>query len=189
LYIPDLASALPYIIHQAFENDWGAYARAAFAANSAISRVLARGMSFSVLCAEDVPFISAEDIRREAGTDLGSFLIPIYQGACATWPRGKVSDDFFAPVKSDVPVLMISGAQDPATPPANAEVVARSLPHSKLVVIDQGTHMTSSPCIDAMITQFVAEPGASLDTACVAQIRRPPFLTPDRINAPAKGQP
>ncbi len=90
LYIPELASALPYMIHQAFENDWGAYTRAPlFAANSGIYSALARGMSFSVVCAEDVPFVSGDDVRRETGTDLGSFLIPIYQAACAIWRVAK----------------------------------------------------------------------------------------------------
>jgi pimeloyl-ACP methyl ester carboxylesterase len=180
LYIPELAAAVPYILHQAFEDHWDSYARAAFAANSGIFSQIARGLSFSVLCAEDVPFISDAEARRETeGTDLGSFLIPIYQAACTTWPRGEVPDDFFAPVKSDIPVLMISGAGDPATPPSTAVEAARSLPNSKLVTIEHGTHMTDSPCIDAMIAQFVAQGSAAgLDTSCVAQIKSPPFLTP-----------
>jgi pimeloyl-ACP methyl ester carboxylesterase len=185
LYIPELAAALPYILHQAFENHWDSYARAAFAANSGISSQIARGMSFSVLCAEDVPFISdAEAMRETEGTDLGSFLIPVYQAACATWARGKAPDDFFTPVKSDIPVLMISGAGDPATPPSTAAEVARTLPNSKLVTIEHGTHMTDSPCIDGMIAQFVAQGSATgLDTSCVAGIKSPPFLTPAAVNS------
>ncbi len=185
LYIPELAAALPYILHQAFENHWDSYARAAFAANSGIQSVIARGMSFSVLCTEDVPFISDAAMRRETdGTDLGSFLIPIYRAGCANWARGKVPEDFFAPVKSDIPVLMISGAGDPATPPSTAAEAARSLPNSKLVTVEHGTHMTDSPCIDTMIGQFVAQGSAEgLDTSCVAEIKRPPFVTPAGVNS------
>ena len=41
--------------------------------------------------------------------------------ACASWPRGKLPDDFYTPVKSDVPALILSGGPgvfNPALPAA-----------------------------------------------------------------------
>jgi len=78
-----------------------------------------------------------------------------------------------------VPALLITGAEDPATPPSFAEHAAEGLSHSRVVVIPHGTHLTASECIDNMIVQFVNQGSSSgIDTACVNQInqiRNPPF--------------
>ena len=40
------------------------------------------------------------------------------QSLCEVWPRGPIDADLHAPLKSDVPVLLLSGGNDPVTPPA-----------------------------------------------------------------------
>jgi DNA-binding transcriptional MocR family regulator len=76
-------------------------------------------------------------------------------------------------------ILLISGAEDPATPPSFAEHAARFLTHSRVVAIPKGTHLTASACLDKMIVQFIdIAHTAEIDTACVAQIRNPAFFTP-----------
>lgn len=50
----------------------------------------------------------------------------------------------------------------------------RYLPNSRVVVIKDGSHVTESPCIDGLVTAFLAQDKA-LDTACVDQIHLPPF--------------
>ena len=179
LYIPTLAAQFPSMIHHVFKNDWTAYGATILSLNAQLERILARGMQFSVICAEDVPNITETEIKDETqGTALGDFQVRLYQKACQEWPRGSIPKDFFAPIHSDVPVLMISGVLDPATPPAMAQQAAADLPHSKLIAIQEGTHGTGSPCIDGLIAKFVVQGSLDgLDPTCTNDIHLPQFLT------------
>ena len=177
LYQPGIVSQLPNIFHRAFENNLNPFATVAAAMRRAVSQSIARGMAYSVGCSESLPFISEADIRREtAGTYLGDFDVRTYQKNCGIWPHASVSKDFLKPVHSDVPALLITGAEDPATPPSWAEHAAEGLSHSRIVVIPHGTHLTASQCVDNMIVQFINQGSSSgIDTACVSQIRGLPF--------------
>ena len=127
-----------------------------------------------------MPAITPALIRSStAGTDLGDSQAQRYLAYCKVWgPAGSVPKDFYAPVRSSVPALLISGALDPGTPPEWARRTAAALPNSRLITIQQGTHGTGSPCVDGLIADFVARGGANnLDVSCVAQIHLPPFFT------------
>ncbi len=179
LYIPEVASQFPAMVHHAFQNEWTMYARVELAVNNALEKEVARGLSFSVICAEDVPGMTEQQIRQEtAGTYLGDSEVRLYQQACKEWPQGSIPKNFFAPVHSDVPTLLITGMLDPATPPEASAEAARGLTHSRSIVIKQGTHGTGSPCIDGLIEQFVSKGSvAGLDASCADQIHLPPFGT------------
>jgi pimeloyl-ACP methyl ester carboxylesterase len=179
LYQPGIVSQLPYIIHRAFENDLNPFATVAVAMRQAVSQAVARGMAYSVGCSESIPFISEADIERETGgTYLGDFDVRTYQRNCATWPHANVGKEFLAEVRSEVPALLITGAEDPATPPSMAEHAAVGLSHNRIVAIPHGTHLTASPCIDKMIVQFINQGSTfGIDTACVNEIHNLPFRT------------
>ena len=55
--------------------------------------------------------------------------------ACDFWPRGKVPADYYAPVVSAVPALLLSGDVDPVTPPSWGEMVSAHLTNA--------THLTA----------------------------------------------
>ena len=183
LYIPEVASQFPFMIHAAYQNDWSIYGLAVLRITNAIDQQLARGMSFSVICAEDAANMKEDEIRRGTqGTYLGDFQAHLYQKACQEWVQGAIPKDFYASILSDVPALIISGALDPATPPQTAAQVAHDLKNSRVVVIKEGTHGTGSPCIDGLLAKFVSQGSAGeLDTSCADQIHLPPFLTEERI--------
>jgi pimeloyl-ACP methyl ester carboxylesterase len=183
LYQPAVVSQLPYILDRAFQNDWRVFAAAVVAVHRAVGDEVARGMAFSVNCSESVPFIGEADIRRETeGTYLGDFDVRNYRKNCGLWPYASVPKSFLAPVRSGVPSLLISGAEDPATPPSMAGHAAEGLSHSRVVIIPNGTHLTGGECIDKMIVQFVeAASEAAVDAGCVNQIRHLPFLTLEQV--------
>lgn len=182
LYEPSVVSQLPYILHRAYQGDWSGFATVAVAMRSAIDGAVARGLAFSVNCSESLPFIGEADIRRETeGTYLGDFDVRVQQKNCGVWPHATVVKDFLAPVRSDVPALLIAGAEDPATPPYLAAHAAEGLSHSRVVAIPHGTHLTGAACIDNMIVQFIQAASATgIDVGCVDQIHNPPFLTLDQ---------
>jgi pimeloyl-ACP methyl ester carboxylesterase len=90
-------------------------------------------------------------------------------------------------VRSDVPVLILSGALDPVTPPANGAEVARTLTHSRHVVARGFGHIVSSQaCAPRLIASFLDDPTfASLPATCVARFEQsdPPAPWPDRLGA------
>jgi hypothetical protein len=81
---------------------------------------IAAGMHNSVVCAEDLPFVAVDAGRRAklAATYLGTDTFDGLVRICALWPRGPVDADFHSPVKSDVPVLLLSGSARPGRPAA-----------------------------------------------------------------------
>ena len=49
------------------------------------------GMQLSVICAEDAPKNTPDDLQKESESTLfGKYVMTIQQQACTFWPRGKV---------------------------------------------------------------------------------------------------
>jgi pimeloyl-ACP methyl ester carboxylesterase len=145
---------------------------------------VAMGLNLSVTCAEDIPFITEADVARtSAHTFMGDTRVRAQQHACAIWNVRPVSRAFMEPVRSDVPILMISGADDPASPPQFGRAALRYLPNARQILIPHASHQTELPCADRLIVAFVRSRSAKkLDAAaCAASARRPPFATsPER---------
>jgi pimeloyl-ACP methyl ester carboxylesterase len=191
LYIPQIVSEFPYMIHRAYQDDWSIYGASVLFVRNAIDKQIDRGMFLSVICAEDIPGTTEAMIRREtADTYLGDFQVRMFQTACHEWVRGAIPKDYYAPLRSAVPVLLISGALDPATPPEASAQAAKDLSNSRVVVVKEGTHGTGSPCIDGLVSDFVTQGSpAALDASCADQIHFPPFITQaqvDQIRGKAK---
>jgi hypothetical protein len=74
---------------------------------------------------------------------------------------------------------MISGTDDPATPPNFATLELRYLPNAKQVLLRGASHGDSSACTEHLLVKFVLAGSAQhLDTAsCTASFHRPPFAT------------
>jgi len=181
LYGPEDANQIPLHIHLAAEGDYRALARGAVQLRAQIQRGLALGLLFSVTCAEDLPFIEAATAARETrGTFLGDYRIAQQKRACADWPRGAVPPDVHTPVRSTVPVLLVSGERDPVTPPEFGTRVARSLPNSLHLVLPHGAHggVGADPCVNGLARDFLDKATVQgLDTACVAKLPAPRFAT------------
>ncbi|MDX1674970.1 MAG: alpha/beta hydrolase [Longimicrobiales bacterium] len=140
----------------------------------------AAGNHFSVICAEDIGPVTDEDVRRAAaGTFLRGHVILSYRAACAVWPEADLPADFFDPVRSDAPTLLISGERDPVTPPAGAERVAAGLTQHMHVIIPNGGHGSISPCVVRMVTTLI-EDGTleNVDPSCVSEAPPTEFRLP-----------
>jgi pimeloyl-ACP methyl ester carboxylesterase len=180
LYSPASSLLLPLEVHLAAQGNWKPLAETARGFAGGMTS-LSDGYFLSVTCAEDVPFIDDAAVAPAvAGTFLGDFRIRKQRAACAGWPAAKLGEAFLAPVVSDVPSLLISGERDPATPASDGEAAARTLRHSKHVVIPDAGHglegLEGTGCIDDLTVKLVEIGSAeSLDTSCVAKIKRPAF--------------
>jgi pimeloyl-ACP methyl ester carboxylesterase len=180
LYSPQSAADVPLAVHQAASGDFGAFADTALRLKAAFaSGDLAAGMLLSVSCAEDIPFIDPGTIAAETqGTFLGDYRIVQQMQGCREWPSAKSPDDVHAAVKSDVPVLLISGERDPVTPPRWGEAAARQLGRARHVVAPYNGHPigTLEPCAGRMMAQFLETASLeAVDASCVSDAPLPPF--------------
>lgn len=177
LYVPELISAFPLMIHKAYQGDWSVYASVALQVRTAIDKTINRNLTVSVTCSEDIPGMTEAMIRNgTAGTYLRDYQVRQYQNYCKEWPQGRVPADFHAAVHSDVPALLISGALDPVSEIAVSRETARDLSKSQTVLLKNGTHGTGSSCVDGIVAKFVATAGR-LDASCTDEMKLAPFLT------------
>lgn len=182
----EYARMLPLVIDHAAAGNWATFARIALTTATPSAFGVTTGVYYSVTCSESVPAIRDEDIVREnQPTFLGDYRTRRHQQACAHWHRGEVPANFYEPVKSDLPVLMLSGDIDPATPPEIATAALSTLPNGRQVVLRNTPHSYTSQCARDVIAEFIGK-GSSreLTVACAERLRRPLFLTelPARYN-------
>jgi len=178
LYNSFTAARLPTWIHDAHEGDLGPIANFAVSFSVGIASQFSFGMTMAVACAEDAARYGPEDADRVAdGSFLGSALARNFLEACADWPPSAIEPAYWAPVRSDLPVLVFSGEGDPVTPPHWAERALQTLPNAGHAVFpDQGHGASSTRCGTSLFTAFV-ERGTvdGLDLSCAARNRRPPW--------------
>jgi pimeloyl-ACP methyl ester carboxylesterase len=178
-YQSETASLLPLLIHQAgAKHDYAPLMGTALIFSSEVEDSFAGGMAAAVLCTEDAPFLKAEDAKALQDTYLGAYTVDSLRKSCRGWPRGVMAPDFKQPVVSAKPVLLLSGEDDPITPPANAERAARTLSNSlSLVVPGQGHGNAFRGCLPRIAAEFVdAGSVKGLDTACVKDTKPFPFF-------------
>ena len=180
LYSPPAASMIPLLIEQAHAGDFEGLLALALAGESAPAEArVSLGMFFSVVCAEDLPWIGDEELRSRAlGTFLGDSTAAMWRRVCAFWPAGSVGADYHEPVRSEIPALALSGAFDPVTPPRWGDQLAEGLANVRHIVVPGAAHGTSGAgCVPDLIAEFIRDGSAEgLQDGCVEELRRPPFF-------------
>jgi pimeloyl-ACP methyl ester carboxylesterase len=193
LYNPLISSLLPELIDRAERRDFQGLLALATVGSGGDSN-MSVGMQLSVVCAEDFPRITQDQIERESQkTIFATHLLTARMKACEFWPKGKVDPSFYEPVKSSVPTLVLSGELDPVTPPDWGESVLPHLPNAKHIVVPATGHgAIGTGCGMRLVRAFIDAGSADgLDTSCLQALKRPPFfLTPAGPDpAGAKGSP
>jgi pimeloyl-ACP methyl ester carboxylesterase len=179
-YTPETAALLPLLIHKAeAEGDYTLLAADYLLVTEQVSDTVSNGLNYAVLCSEDAPFISPNQAgQANAGTYLGNLQTDELLKICASWPKGELPGDYKTPVNSDVPVLLLSGEDDPVTPPENAELASQTLNDSlHIIAPGQGHGVINRGCISQIATKFV-DTGTNtyLNTGCVQEIKPLPFF-------------
>jgi pimeloyl-ACP methyl ester carboxylesterase len=161
---------LPLVIDAAHQGNYAPLAAQAELQIEAVAESIGFAMHNSVVCTEDAPFFPAEPVAGGAVPYLGTVVVDSLSAICESWPAGVIDEDLKAPVRSDRPVLLLSGEHDPVTPPAHAErVMEAGLSHARHIVgRAQGHGLASVGCVPRLMREFVesADPGRP-DTACL----------------------
>jgi pimeloyl-ACP methyl ester carboxylesterase len=175
------AGRIPLFLHLARHGNYDPLTKAAFWFRKNLVATGSNGMYLSVTCAEDLPWVKREEADKLAkNTFLGSYRYDQQSEACALWPQAKIDASYAEPVRSDKPVLIITGEWDPVTPPSQGDAAARTLSNSLHIVVPHGGHgldgLENIDCLDGVLTTFIERGSVKgLDTACVKTIKRKGF--------------
>jgi pimeloyl-ACP methyl ester carboxylesterase len=182
-YAPAAAAMLPLVLHEAAEGRSDVLMAQSQMLVSQVGEQIMHGMQLSVMCSEDAPGLSVAD--KDKDTLLGTEFVEFSLAQCAVWPKGDTPADFHAPLKSDVPILLLSGEFDPVTPPRYGETVLHGWPSvgaegdnalalSKgrhLVLRGQGHNVVGVGCAPKLVARFVDTADAvALDASCLDRL-------------------
>ena len=169
--------ALPRLIHAAAGGDFNGF----FAAIGGAAVPVAEGLYLSIVCSEAVSRIPADSGRFTAGTFLGVYRVERERGACASWPRYELADNFYTPSRGGAPILVMSGTMDHVTTPDWAREFCRSTAGCTLIAVPGMGHgpfdldeWTGGDCFDRVAARFLEDP-RTVNASCIADMRPPPF--------------
>ena len=122
-------------------------------------------------CASGVSEERYARIKAEASqSPLGDAVSFPFPEICEAWMTSDLGPCFREPVRSDVPVLFISGSLDANTPESNAEEVQQGFPKSIHLIIEGAGHgddlFLSSPKIKEVMIEFIK--GGPISTRRIA---------------------
>jgi pimeloyl-ACP methyl ester carboxylesterase len=188
IYSAEPTALLPLLLHETTSSkDFAHIATQYLLLSRSYTDVIAVGMNNTVACTEDIPFYDPKRVERSVleHTFLGASQLDALLAVCKIWPHGPIDPDFHAPLHSDVPALLLSGSDDPVTPPEYGEEARRGLSNSLHVVLkDFGHGQLAAPCVDRVMEQFIERASlAGLDVSCTRNDKPTPFFI--SINGPA----
>ncbi len=140
-------------------------------------------MSYMMDCASGITAARREKIKNEAKEtlleELSNFPFP---DVCEEWKAPDLGDTFRSPVRSDVPVLFISGTLDARTPVSNAEEYRVGFPNSAHLIIEGAVHsdplFLSSPKIKDVMMEFMKGLPVSTTKITLPPMRFMPLKAP-----------
>ena len=183
LYSAGLVAGLPAALHAAAAGDATVLVARGLERRRVLDAQIALGVLLSATCSEDVRTIDRSTIGRvTAGTFLGDSRVRDQIRACATWPATAPPPGFGTVPASTVPVLLLSGANDPATGPSWAAGVARRLRKAQHLIVPHAGHgfdgLRNAQCLGAIQEEFVRRAARATNVAaCLRSIARIPFAT------------
>ncbi len=179
----NVSSIVPLIIHQADQGDFALLASVLLPSQLG-SSTIAEAMHFSVVCAELSKSSAPPDLsdvlpRLVAATRESAEM---QMAVCRAWDIEQLPVEQVAPVRSDKPILLISGAFDPITPPVYGDSLLPQFPEAQHVVFPGGTHgqVVRNVCASGLVAGFLDDPASPVDTSCVPA-SAPEILTDDDV--------
>lgn len=182
IYKPDAMRSVPLLLHKAAGGDFQAFADYQIGRNVELNEEIADGLYFSITCTEDIDRVDPKQVHANGlGTFLADHRARPHTDGCKDWPRGKLPVGFGEEVKSDVPVLIMVGDNDPATPPTAARDAVSRLSNGRVVEVPYGGHtfqgLIGEDCTKEIAARFLQTADQrSLDTSCLKDVKHKPFV-------------
>lgn len=181
LYVSRRATLLPFAISAAVAGNFTPLASLSADTTSWAGDTMYMGSTLSILCAEEIAQMGVGGSQK-IGVDSQTAFIrdsnyQFWRVACDSWPTKALPEGYFELTRSPVRTLILSGFNDPVTPPSLGDVVASGLPNSLNVISPMGSHFTSPhSCMPEVISDFLdGRTLEDLDISCVDRMSALPF--------------
>lgn len=178
LYSSNTVARLPRMLVAAEGGDFEPLLNSLVQFVSAMVGTLSDGLFLSVTCAEDLAFLSDDEIRRSAEeTLIGSEFGLNLNETCRHWPHAKLDRAIKKQRRTETPILLINGQYDPVTPPHHTEKIMPLLPNAMHLVMPGESHANLFPgCVQRLASQFLDQGSVEgLSDDCVKKRGRPSF--------------
>ena len=178
-YAPETSGLIPLMIQQAqADQNFTPLAAAALRLEADLGQSMSVGMHNSVVCTEDIPYLDSIDWPGLDATYMGAEQLKALQLICERWPAGYLHGNLREPLAAGVPTLLLSGTEDPITPPEYGDAVAAHLPNAlHLVAPGQGHGVFARGCLPRLISEFIEHADLSLlDAGCIERLEATPFF-------------
>lgn len=165
---------LPFLIHSAHANRWQPFvarrnAAGDFSADGPVSQLL----HLAVVCAEDLPYLTPA-LKADEAAPLTAALLARTSALCTMMNVAPAARPSVTAIKA--PVLMLSGENDPVTPPRRARAAGELMVRSQhLTVAHVGHGISQLGCAPRLLREFLDQPGQDVNAACLKDIPAPTF--------------
>ena len=165
---------LPFLIHSAHANRWQPFvARRNAAGDFSHQGPVAQLLHLAVVCAEDLPRLTPA-LRKDDEAELTAALTTRMVSLCAMINVAPAPQQ--APTAIKAPVLMLSGENDPVTPPRRARAAGELMARAQhLTVAHVGHGISQLGCAPRLLREFLDRPEQQVNAACLKEIPAPTF--------------
>ena len=166
LYSPLLQRMLPYTLHEAQKGNYTPLLAQTIQPSLRLNEDLSSGLYYAIYCAEDYP-------RRAQSPETITGVMNMLdanqaQEICRQIDVPTIEPAFFEPIQSDIPVLMVSGARDPITPPSLADKASLKLSAHQHIIAPQAAHNVGlEQCASGLLGRFIADPHKEAKSNCI----------------------
>jgi pimeloyl-ACP methyl ester carboxylesterase len=184
LMSPSTSKEIPSLIYNANRRNYKPLAEIMLAVKKSQLKSSYDAMALCVICYEDYPLLKKQKKKNASGF-LKNYWIERVENACRIW-NNNLSFTSRARMKNNkIPVLLISGNRDAATPPEYGERVAKYFTEVRHIIVQQGSHSFDGMrnCVDKIISEFVQKGTTkNIQTQCIEDIKFPKYKIPDTEN-------
>ena len=187
LYITQIIPVLPQAIYDVHQGDYDLVTQLS-STRLLLIDLTSRGMTFSVLCTDDLIGRTPEDLlnvraalpRQLVGSGDPEFIIEYgIFGICDNWPVERGDPSVKKPLVSDIPTLVLEGEFDPVTPPEYGELVAGYLSNSYFFEFPGVGHdVLANECARSIAGDFFDDPTQAPDATCITEMPAVVFDVP-----------
>lgn len=157
------SAAIPAMIYQMYRGDFQAAAKRTLQLRNGLNL---SAMTTMMNSASGGSKARINRINGEApGSLFGHMVHLLFPEIGAAWNAPDLGNEYRSPVRSDVPVLLISGTMDARTPVENAVEVAKYLPNSQHMIVTNTGHPPSFVMLKDQVRAFFT--GERLETLCI----------------------
>jgi pimeloyl-ACP methyl ester carboxylesterase len=139
--------------------------------------------SSAINCLEARPKTNDEkaEVLAAKYPEFVSFITPSgsADAVCDALGVGVVNKEFYEPVISNIPTLIIAGEYDPATPVYFGDITSKTLKNATFVVVPAASHAAihADDCIRKIASEFILNPNQKQVTECITKRPKIKFVT------------